>query len=290
MGDTGSFYFGNFRAGQRHGLGLLFVPLQSPQRKGQDPSAASFASSSSNSGKVGPASRCTMDSFSIHAAIWRNDAVHACWVAIASAAGVLTSAASSTAAAASSSQPFAVGSNEQFVWQAVQRLLRHAVPAVLRMQHHLLSAAASASASVATGSAIATGPLSASSQAANAISTETQSVLSRFASATAFRLVSVPNAVHTLRKSAVCSYRVTGELGCAEQPYICVTCAEADRICSTADGQQRGCGWEICQACAETTKCHSGHTLKPLVRRASTAKSVGLRGQRARGCMNEPHS
>lgn len=263
MGDSGSFYFGHFRTGQRHGLGLLFVPLKSP-RENHSPSAAA-ASSSSNCGRGGTASPSAIESFAIHAAIWNKDAVNACWVEIASAVDNSTPAASSNAAAASASQPATLSPKEVLVWQSLQRLLRHAVPAVLRQQHHLLSAAASASAAPATGAIAAA--ISHSAPGRSAIASSIQSALRRFASPAAFRLVSVPNAVYTLRKSSVCSYRVTGELGCAEQPYVCLTCAEADRSGSAAGvSGQRRCGWEICQSCAETAKCHAGHTLAPLVR------------------------
>ena len=270
MGDTGSFYFGHFRTGQRHGLGLLFVPLNSP-RKGHDQSAAA-ASSSSSCSRGSRASPSAIESFSIHAAIWNKDAVNACWVGIASTVDNPPSAASSKAAAASAAQTSALGPKELLVWQALQRLLRHAVPAVLRLQHHQLSGAAITSAAAATGASAAAGSLSAPSQAAIASSTE--SALRRLASPAAFRLVSVPNAVYTLSKSSVCSYRVTGELGCAEQPHVCLTCAEAEHSGSMAGaGGQRPCGWEICQSCAETTKCHAGHTLAPLVRTRTDEES-----------------
>jgi len=154
MGDTGSFYFGQFRAGQRHGLGLLFVPLQANRESRDRPAAA--ASSSSICSQDDPTSPSAMESFSIHAAIWRKDSVHACWIEITEADDS-ASAASSAAAAASAPRTAALGPKELLVWQAVLRLLRHAAPAVLRLQHHQLSAAAPTSAAAATGAAAVDG-------------------------------------------------------------------------------------------------------------------------------------
>jgi hypothetical protein len=144
-----------------------------------------------------------------------------------------------------------LNATEALVWQAVQRLLRQAVPAVASLQQERSGATTNSSTSQPS-------------------QLHTDSICATLTSSpSAFRLINVRNVVYAQRARGVCAYRCTGELGNAEMGYVCVTCAEAATVGNSAammsdTAAASAESWEICQACAETTKCHAGHTLMPL--------------------------
>lgn len=248
-----SFYFGSFRHHERNGLGIFFLP------RGDDDLVSSDWLTADR------------EPFTLHPAISKQNGVHAMWRrkdddaeerinGSSHAAGSSSSSSASPsppAAAAAAAAPAASaaassssdGGDAQLVWQALHRLIKQAVPAVIRLQHERKQ--------LTNHSSLPPPPDYHVSECVRA-------ALDRFSSASLFHLISVPNAVHDLRRKGVCSYLITGELGCAEQPYLCLTCAE-DPSMQDDSAASKGSSFEMCQACAERSSCHAGHSLRALV-------------------------
>jgi hypothetical protein len=158
--------------------------------------------------------------------------------------------------ASSSAQPSAT-EIEQLVWQAILRLVDEAVPIVARLQHERVCKRLSATGSSSLPAAIS----------ARMLEETAASLRSSLSARSSFHFVSVPNTVLKLRKLGCCSYHITSELGSAENPWLCLTCSEADATDASSVEEAARVGWEICESCAEKSACHSGHTLSPLVSR-----------------------
>lgn len=95
--------------------------------------------------------------------------------------------------------------------------------------------------------------------------------LSCFPSPSSFRLLNVRNNVWCCSRDRLCSFAVVNALGCAEDVYLCHTCSE-----------RHGKRMEICKSCAESTKCHSGHTLTAMPACHSFCCDCGAKHQRER--------
>ena len=201
--------------------------------------------------------------FTLYATISKQNGVEAMWRPTpqrmlngsADAASASSPSPSPLAAAAAAAMPVASASsssssddsgNAQLVWQALHGLIRQAVPIVIRLQHERMQ--------LAHRSALPPPP----DYHLRACVHEARQ---QFPSSSLFHLISVPATVDALRAKGGCSYLVSGEVGCAEQPYLCLTCAEDPSM-----QDDSGCSWEMCQACAEKSSCHAGHSLWALVR------------------------
>lgn len=239
----GSFFFGSFRYNQSNGLGLFFLPR-------------------ADDGPVSDWLTADREPFDMYAVVSKQDGVHALWRRkegeedgmINGAAGSSSSSSSppaaAAAAAASSASSAAASSSDgggdaKLVWQALDRLIKRAVPFVIHLQHERKQA---------------TNPSSTLPPPSDHhVSECVRAARAHFSSPALFDLISVPNAVHDLRRKGGCSYLVTGELGCAESPYLCRTCAGDPEL------QDESATWEMCQGCAEHSSCHAGHSLRALV-------------------------
>ena len=62
-----------------------------------------------------------------------------------------------------------------------------------------------------------------------------ESQLADFASPRDYDLISIPHAVALGEKHGVCSFRISDEGGCSNQPYLCHKCSH-----------DRGTQWEVC--------------------------------------------
>jgi hypothetical protein len=194
--SDGSYFYGTFLKHDRHGPGVVIIPSEEDSTASETPQPHQLSRSSR---------------FRLHAAIFKNDQVHARWMRRLSDAAASDQEHKSDS---SSETPDAlsISADEQLVWNYLRRLIEDGLRAVIRLHHTPTTHLSTAD-----------------------IASLIESHLIDFSSPHLYHLISIPMSVYYGLKRGVCAYRISDEIGCPNQPYLCHTCSQEDAR------------WEVCQ-------------------------------------------
>lgn len=200
--NDGVFVYGDFVRHDPYGVGVLIVPMPPPFE--------------------GESAGRSAEPFRIFPALYKSEAmVYARWIE-------KTDMGKRTGGDEADKQAMDTGEREEarsssesdadamLVWMYLRQLIADGLRAATRMQSAPL-----------TESALA-----------RAIDAQ----LAAYSSPGRFRLVSLPNSIFHGEKRGVCAYRISDELGCANQPYECHTCskgrANTMEVCAVSQRQR----------------------------------------------------